>query len=444
MELANYNNKKNRIFIGIADTSGFYSRLYDGLKELGVDCYFCELEYNKHVYDKKKDNNKVVEYCYKLSTMQTSHLFANKIIKVWHQIIKGLVFIWAMLNFDTFILTRCKGFWGVSELILYKLLGKKVIMFCLGSATRLPYLDGTIVNGIYTKKKASLEELVNLSKKQTDTIHKIEKYVDHFINLPAQAQIGRRKFISLTRVGIPISVPQINIYEKSSTLDKKKIRVFHAASYIGCRGSKEFGALMKELSEIYNVEYIHLSGVPNKRILREIQKCDFILDELYSDTPMATFAAEAAWYGKPTVVCGYFSDQYRTYYESGMCPPSLFVHPMQLREAVIKMICDNDYRENLGKQAQDFVKTKMSSVEVAKRVMSIINNNIPKNWYIDPLEMDYIMGYGLNEKTVKENINCIYAKYGMDGLCLEKKGKLKYAVCLILEEQKNGDCYKKR
>ena len=62
-------------------------------------------------------------------------------------------------------------------------------------------------------------------------------------------------------------------------------------------------ATPKHNNEGLPLEYVEIVGQPNDIVLAEIARSAFVIDQLYSDTPMAGFAAEAARLGKPAIVC---------------------------------------------------------------------------------------------------------------------------------------------
>src|SRR3990170_1211052 len=52
----------------------------------------------------------------------------------------------------------------------------------------------------------------------------------------------------------------------------------------------------------HSIELIEIIRKTNAEVLDELSRCDFIIDELYSDAAMAGFATEAAFFGKPAIV----------------------------------------------------------------------------------------------------------------------------------------------
>lgn len=399
--------KSKRIFMGITETSGYYGRLYKGLRELGVDCFFAQLIHNPHNYTYSMScDNWMTKLCRK-------YYGKHQMI---YKILKALVFLWALFRYDTFVITNYNGFWNNInvEFKLLNLLKKKRVMLYLGTFTRLPYADGFGVRekNNYSRRKTNVAAFVELVARKKKQVEETEDNTDIRFNLPAQAQLCRKKFISLSYLGIPIDIEDTCEKTDGGKVGKG-VRILHAPSNWGCKGTDEFRKCICEMKKKYDIEYIEISGVPNRQVLEEIKKCDFILDELYSDTPLATFASEAAYYGKPAIVCGYFAEYYKKFYPNGSCPPTMYVTPEKLYEAVEKMICDEQLRKRLGMEAQAFVRKYMNSKAVAKRFYKAINGDIASEWIIDPLEMGYLEGCGVDREVQKQIITEMYIKCGI-------------------------------
>lgn len=400
--------KSKRIFMGITETSGYYGRLYKGLKELGVDCFFAQLipNANNYIYSMPCDNW-MTKLCRK-------YYGKNQAI---YNIGKTLVFLWALFKYDTFVITNYYGFWNNinMEFKLLKLLGKKRVMLYLGTFTRLPYADGFGVRERtnYCRGKTNVKAFVELVINKGKSVEETENNTDIRFNLPAQAQLSKKRFISISYLGVPIDIED-KCEETDDRKTGRKVRILHAPSNWGCKGTDEFRKCICELKKKYDIEYIEISGVSNRQVLEEIKKCDFVLDQLYSDTPLATFASEAAYYGKPAIVGGYFAEYYKNYYPNGSCPPTMYVQPEKLYEAVEKMIYDVPFRKRLGMEAQAFVKKYMNSKAVAKRFYKAINGDIASEWIIDPLKVGYLEGCGVKREVQRQIIIEMYNKCGIE------------------------------
>lgn len=430
--------KKVKIFIGLSETSGFYGRLYKGLVQIGVTCFFAPIILNKHAYevDYLKTNIFVQSCQFAFGKRITASNFLLKIIwKVLYEILKVFLFFWAICSFNVFIFSGGECFWGTMDIWIYKILRKKLIFICLGSFTRIPFTDGSFLTGIYSGKEPTPNEIVLKTIRLQKKVDILEKYANVFLNHPAQAQLNKKKFISLCNIGLPLGQMPQKVEKLINTT--QVIKILHAPSYLGCRGTVEFRHMIEELkTEGLIFEYIEITGVKNEILMEKIQECDFVLDELYSDTPMATLAMEAAFYGKPTVVAGYFSEIYLKFYEKDMVPPSLYVMPEEAKNAIRKMILDGEFRNQLGKRAEEFVIKNYSGKIVAQKLCNIIKGDFPKYWIVDPEKIKYNYGYGMSKEQIKSVIVNIIKINGRERFC---RAGIKNALRIIDQLSPNGD-----
>jgi len=78
-------------------------------------------------------------------------------------------------------------------------------------------------------------------------------------------------------------------------------------------------------------------------------------------------------------------------------------------------------------QARRFVEQQWSAEEVAKRFIRLLTEDVPDEWWFDPKSIDYLCGWGLTERRVKEVIRTIVDSYGVAALHLSDKPHLEQA-----------------
>jgi hypothetical protein len=171
----------------------------------------------------------------------------------------------------------------------------------------------------------------------------------------------------------------------------------------------------------HEIELVQIQGMPNEVVLQELARCDFIVDQLYSDSPMAAFATEAALFGKPAVVGGYFAEGIEKCIEPADFPPSLYVEPDDLEMAIERLIVDTEFRLRLGKQARQFVLTRWCPMGVAGRYLQLLNDDIPSDWWCDPDRVDYLSGCGLPRVRSKLLVGLLLKHYGASALQVQDK-----------------------
>ena len=155
----------------------------------------------------------------------------------------------------------------------------------------------------------------------------IEKFSDCIVSIPPQAMLHEKPFVSIMTVGYPCRFENTQITPSGNT----RVRVLHSPSNRATKGSDELLRIVQELkAEGGDFEYKEITGVPNAQVIEEIKKSDIILDELYSDSPMAGLTTEAAAAGRPSVVGSYYAEIVREDVPAENLPPSAFVLPEQI------------------------------------------------------------------------------------------------------------------
>ena len=91
----------------------------------------------------------------------------------------------------------------------------------------------------------------------------------------------------------PVALPHRRV-PPTRAIAQRAARRIEVAKAAHCLGARVIRILFE------SGEALHLDG-----ILAELARCDFVIDQLYSDYPLPGLATEAAWFGKPTVVGGY-------------------------------------------------------------------------------------------------------------------------------------------
>lgn len=431
---------KKKIFIGTIEIAGYYKNLSRGFQENHVKCDFVSYTLNKMSYDGDTKYPKLLKLYKKLAP------FNNKsvVTKILFNFSKILVFIWVLktlINYDIFIFGFGRSLLPNNiDLPILKLFGKTVIVnLGHGSEIRPPYLNGAITKTIH--KTLTIDGLYNLTKIKKHKASYIEKYADYIIGAPySSSQFLSKRFINWFALGIPFAIDYktkcINKY--TNILDEpNKVRILHSPSDPIAKGTGIIRDTLEALrKKDYDFEYIEITNAPNIKVLEELEKCDFVIDEIYSDTPMAGLATEAAWYYKPTIVTGYGLKKLNDYVPKGMFPPSISVEPQDLELAITKLIDDKDFRKDVGKKAQKFVLEKWNRKLVANRYLKIVENQIPKEWWIDPTDINYIWGWGQSKQKTIDSIKLLLDNFGENCLELNHKPLLKNAILNMVNFKK--------
>jgi hypothetical protein len=266
-------------------------------------------------------------------------------------------------------------------------------------------------------------------------LRRIEKYSDVVVGAPfSTAHFAEKGFVNWFALGAPLTLGderrsgRDGLGSEEGQVCKGAFRVLHAPSHPAAKGSTKIKEAIERLKQRgYDLDLISLHGKPHASVMEEMQKCDFVVDQLYSDTPMATFAAEAAWFGKPAVVAGYGLDRLRSFVPEGMWPPSKTCRPEEIEGAIEDLIVDGEERLRLGKEAQEFVRDKWTAAAVARRYLRLIEGDVPEGWCVDPNKVIYLEGVGQPMERTKETVQLMVEKYGVQSLQLSHRPDLEKA-----------------
>jgi glycosyltransferase involved in cell wall biosynthesis len=429
-----------KVLIGLTEVSGFYSHLHKGLMNLGVNVEFVSIFSHPYAYGEMNDTffPRFSRYCVR-KRGRSNHIWS----RCWWTLMVGtsrfLLFIWAVVKFDVFILGGGSSFFRFFEFPILHLLGKKIIYMFHGTDSRPAYIDGFCKESVltlgppniddessnhHTRKRNNAQFLLNLTRQRKRDVAIIEKYADIIINHPPYSHFLTRPFVHALAIGVPspsVELSPTELHSKGSL-----IRILHCPSHPDAKGTLVIRAAIASLVEKgYEIEYIELSGRPNAEVIDEIDKCDFIVDQAYSDTPMAGFAAEAASLEKPAVVGGYYSCVIGDEIPSSLIPPSRYCHPNNIEKEIEYLIVNQKQRELLGKNAKQFVSDLWSPDSVAKNFLRILKDDVPESWFTKPEDTDYIFGAGISKESIKANIRMLVDSFDESALCLDHKPKLK-------------------
>lgn len=411
--------KKTRIFLGLLEIAGYYTNLKTAFQACGVECTFIDISDHSFKYGGSDTPNIIVSG--KIWANKRARLNENNILKCFYfsisQILSFPLFLWALSSFDVFIFSYGKSFLIKNfDLPILKFFNKKIIFVFFGSDSRPPYIENIINIG----DKSSIVQCIKNTARQKSKIQYIEKYTDFSINHPPTSHFHERKIIQWLAIGIPKKYSSCCNTERSGK--NLKIRILHAPSNSLAKGTEQIRKSIRALQKKnYPLEYVEIIGKPHSVVLDELNKCDFVVDQLYSDTPMAVFATEAAWHGKPSVVCGYYANYILDDIPKDLIPPSFYCHPDNIQDSIEKMIVDISFRTDLGKRALEFVQKNWSPEKVAERYLKIIRGDIPVEWFYDPNNILYLQGGGIPEHYVRKNIKAIIEYNGIKSLQLSDK-----------------------
>ena len=414
-----------RVFIGLGDICGYYSQLERGFKEIGVACMLVNAYPDRNYGRVSKPGliGRLVEWVADKRVNATRASLKRLFWSALQGISLVVLLLSAMLTFDVFIFSGGTTFLFRRDLWLLKLFRKKIIVVFHGSDSRPPYLSAAFVG---TEGDFDVDRCVRESGTIKNKIRQIERYADFIVNHSMSSHFHERPIINWLCVGIPYDA-NFQAQEGFSANGNSAV-IVHAPTRPGPKGTARIERAIASLQRKgLAIHFVKIVDQPNSKVLKALSGCDFVVDELFSDTTMASFATEAAMFGKPAIVGMYGFEKLQKYTPPELIPPALVCQPEEIEAAIERLVVDKEYRVSLGMQARLFVEQQWNAALVAKRYVQMLSGEIPSDWWFDPKTLDYLHGWGLTDQRAREVVRVIIEKHGVSALELADKPNLERA-----------------
>lgn len=413
-----------RVFLGPLEICGFYGGLTRGMRELGATAHFMDVGENTLGYATGQGRHWVSDlYLRALRSFRASRarrrfdpwrLFATAAYRGVH----ALLIVWVAACHDVIVLKSGSGFTSTNiDLKLFRLCGRIIVFIYHGSDARPPY-----INGGY--REYSPDWLVERTKLTKGFIDRVAPFATYVIDNPLSGFFHDRQVCIYQAIG--------NVVDDSKTenVDRARppratVRILHAPSLTTVKGTDRIRAAIAALkAKGYAIDYVEVSGVPNRVVMEEIGKSDIVIDELFSDTHGAVLALESCMLGRTTVVgsCGFVE-------LDRLVPPELHLptwrtHPDAVENAIEALVRDESLRIELDRRAQAFAEQQASPRAVAARFFRLVGGEAPENWFYHPDAVRSVNGFGAPETVIGEMIAGVLDRGGPDALMLQGKPNL--------------------
>ena len=419
-----------RVFIGLYEIAGYYSGLKKGFDEIGVKADFVTLMDHRFKYHDNDLSNPWIRAVKRarLASMRPAPPPVKALRAVFLRALLLPLFVWALLTHDVFVFASISTFFNFKELPILKFFGKKIIYVFQGGDTRPPYVCGGFV---LVFDDWTAERWIDFTRRRKEALKRIERHADVLVADLPFAQLAERPCVSYLKLGIPfcLNLDKGALQNKDTLRDARRertaIRILHCPSDERVKGTDRIRRAIDSLkAKGHALDYVELTGQPNRVVLEEVTKSDFVIDQLYSDTPMAGLATEAAFLGKPAVVGGYAATLIKQTLGPDALPPSVFCHPDEIEGAIESLVTDERFRLELGERARRYVEENWAPAKVARRYLRLIAGDIPREWAFSPRESRNVHGCGLSEEKAREMVRSIIERGGREALQLSDKPEL--------------------
>lgn len=407
-----------RIFLGVQEIAGMMERLNNAFHDMGIKSdFYCMYDYS---FVAKRDNIKEPDILirYRKHTNMIRQAKNRNLKRFWYLFqmidIIGILF-YSIIHYDKYIYVFGHGMFIYNcylkhfqelEFWILRLFHKDIIVWCCGSDSRAPYCDCDIYNG-------NMEQMMLDTKVKSKKIQMLEKYAT-IIDYSASSHFHTKPYIIYNCVGVPIDEKEM-VYRRKEK--NRKLTVMHAPSNKEYKGTFIIRKVIEELKEIVDFEYIEISGMTHDQVLERLCEADIVIDQLFSDTPLAGFATEASINGIPVIVGGYYAQEFVKVRPEPI-EPTIYCTPDELKEKLLYLLQYPSECERIGREEQEYVKKNNMSKIVAKKFLNIFDGKIPNEWLFEPQKNEYIWGAGIPKEKVIRNIKYLIEQYGEESLCI--------------------------
>ena len=424
------------LFVGPQDIACFASRIAEGLAEGGAQVllYRQVVEPFHPVMDYHPQVKLLFDRGIKASSKALTQNFAAKCMARFKLgLFKVGAFLTALLKADACIFIGGRGFIGFPlDYWLLRLFGKKVIHIYIGTASRPRYLSG-FARDVLKAKRPPLKEIRKLAKRvkrQSARVKAISRFASIVIENPLCGHFHPKAFINYFQMGIPVG----GYFEQPSDVQNNKdpnarTRIFHCPSAPEVKGTHAIDTAVENLKNNgHPLDYVKRSGIPHPEVLKEISKADFVIDQLYSDAPLAGFATEAVALGKNAVVGGYGWELLKQSLPAKLFPANATCHPNEIEALILSLMQFPEKSQQMAEEAKAFLSDEWSGLAFSKRVSMLLKDTIPTDWWIDPGQIRYMHGMGLSEEEVRSVLSLMIEFEGEPSLCLDHIPALRSAI----------------
>jgi hypothetical protein len=408
------------VFVGPIEIAGHYSGLAAALRTAGVDAVAVDIGNHPFAYEDATSAPRAVRLAARvIRSRERARWWPSRVAWLAAELIsRSTLLLWSLGRFDAFIFSHGHTIWFGRELPLLRLLRRPMVFVFNGSDARPPYVDGAIM-----AKNAgrTIQDCIRLTARAKSRIKRIERHASAIVSQPAFSHFFERPVADFFRMGVPWSAGPAPTRGKSDA----EIRVLHSPSRPDVKGTDRIREAVAHVrARGVNLRLIELQGVRNSEVRAEIARADFVIDQVYSDAPMVSFATEAATIGVPAIVGGYAWPELNRIYSGDAMPPVEQCHPDDLEAAIERLATDGAYRRALGHRAKQFISQEWSPVQIASRYLGLLRGEKPPSLMYDPASVRYLCGVGLAQDDVRALVAETIEVGGLHALQLHDKPRL--------------------
>jgi glycosyltransferase involved in cell wall biosynthesis len=411
-----------RVFLGLADAAGAFARMQTGLAAHGVPSTVADLTGDVFAYGAGTGVPLAVRAARAAHRWRRAAGGRAPVPTLVAALAHAWLFGWALARHDAFVFGGRVTFARGRDLPLLRLLGKRVVCVFWGSDERPAYLDGSLMA---PDRGRDIADGVAHVARQKAEVRRIDRWSHAVIAHVLSAHLHERPVVRFTAVGLPFAPDGAGPVPEPGGDPV----VLHAPTHPAAKGTDEIRAVVRRLRERgTRLRYDEVAGVPNAEVLRRIDGCAVVVDQLYSDVPTAGLATEASARGRAVVVAGYGIDELAALLPYEERAPVVFVRPGEVEERLAALLSDPDLRRAAARRARTHVVERCAPEAVAGRLLRVLRGDVPPEWLFDPAHMRYVHGACLPEARARELVGAFVADGGVAALQVDDKPALRAAL----------------
>jgi len=412
-----------RVFIGPSEISGIGHNLVVGLRHCGAAADLVCDQRHPFMYSAAAGHGWPVVAWQALGRWRAEcrASLTRAVAAVLHGALGWLVLAWALRHFDAFVFLYGKTITNTAlELRILRALGRRSVVFFVGSDARPAYIDGSRYE---RDRPFAAARAVAAAARQRRWIRSLERHAGRIVSARTTAHFLTQPFVNWFALGIARPAQFC-----APPAAHGVVRVLHSPSHPVLKGTAEVRAAIERLrARGVPVELHTIEGRPNAEVMQALRDCDLVVDQLYSDTPMAAFATEAASLGRPVIVCGCAAEQALAQVGPLPLPPTVYVRPEAFEATLEGLVLDEDRRHALGRACADFVALHWSPPTVGARLLRLLHGDVAPEWWCHPGELNHVVGCGLPESVAREHVAAVIRHGGTAALQVSDKPGLERA-----------------
>ncbi len=146
----------------------------------------------------------------------------------------------------------------------------------------------------------------------------------------------------------------------------RRLKICHSPSQRRAKGTEKIISTVRELERVYPVELVLIEGLPHNKAIELLFHCDIAIDQL-GELGYGISSLETLSMGIPTCSC--LLPDYESYIPDH---PFVNVNEGNLREKLIELITNENYRLQKGLEGRKWIESHHDSRKVVDRIYELL------------------------------------------------------------------------